>query len=165
MTWQLLRSNLAPWLTWWPVLSPPCAFLPVPAAACLVRVLCEIFGNQMHDAQSWDQCDLPFMCSVLTYYLPGRRAITCRFNTSAKNGRISLFEGRFLRKILCVSDLLVKIRIEWHHETTQQLLRFHPTPSIKLLACFLSPPLDFTGPSCFANIVENFGNFLYDAQT
>ena len=66
----------------------------------------------MQDAQSWDQCDFPFMCSLLQYHLPGRRAITCRFNTSAKNGRISLFEGRFLRKILCVSDLLVKIRIE-----------------------------------------------------
>ena len=79
----------------------------------------------MHDAQSWDQCDLPFMCSVLTYNLPGRRAITGRFNTSAKNGRISVFKGRFLRKILFVSDLLVTIRIERHHETTQQPLRFH----------------------------------------
>ena len=127
MTWQLLRSNLAPWLTWWPVFSPPCAFLPVPAA-CLVRVLCEIFGNQMHDAQSWDQCDLPFMCSVLKYHLPGRRAFSCRFNISAKKWRILFLEGCFLSRIRSVLENFVKFPFEGQDKMTQQLLWSNTTP-------------------------------------
>ena len=46
----------------------------------------EIFGDFQYDAQSWDQCELPFICSILIFHLPGWRTFSCRFNISAKIG-------------------------------------------------------------------------------